>query len=247
MSFRGRLWLFFALIVIVPMIALAIVLFSLTANSETGKADAEIAQGVRTAFAVHNAETRRVRDEARRVAADPALRRSVVENRIADARTRIGELSAGMSRRSRSAHRPAGLGRTGPSSAVAPQGATIEREDGQPVAIVRVFGTRASELDNRISRSPASRGRSSAALACSTPRSAVPPRAQARRAQRAGCGRVRGRRRVPAASSGSRSPAVPTLEIAVFEPAARSRNGIRNRFLIAALLVFLVAALAAAR
>ena len=48
MSFRGRLWLFFALIVIVPMIALAIVLFSLTASSETGKADAAVAQGMRT-------------------------------------------------------------------------------------------------------------------------------------------------------------------------------------------------------
>ena len=95
MSFRGRLWLFFALIVIVPMIALAIVLFSLTANSETGKADAAIAQGVRTGFVVHNAETRRVRDEARGVAADPVLRRALVENRIADARTRIAELLGG--------------------------------------------------------------------------------------------------------------------------------------------------------
>ena len=39
-SFRGRLRLFFGLIVIVPMIALAVVLFTLTARSETGKADA---------------------------------------------------------------------------------------------------------------------------------------------------------------------------------------------------------------
>ena len=53
MSFRGRLRLFFALIVIVPMIALGIVLFALTARTETGKADAGIGTAARTALAVH--------------------------------------------------------------------------------------------------------------------------------------------------------------------------------------------------
>ena len=56
MSFRGRLRLFFGLIVIVPMIALAVVLFTLTARSETGKADAGISSGARTAFGVHLAQ-----------------------------------------------------------------------------------------------------------------------------------------------------------------------------------------------
>ena len=46
MSFRSRLLLFFMIIVIVPMIAVALVLFSITADSETGKADAAIAQGL---------------------------------------------------------------------------------------------------------------------------------------------------------------------------------------------------------
>jgi hypothetical protein len=50
-DFRARLRLFFVLLVIVPMIALAVVLFTLTARSETGKADAGISGGVRTAFA----------------------------------------------------------------------------------------------------------------------------------------------------------------------------------------------------
>jgi hypothetical protein len=49
MNFRGRLRLFFALIVIVPMLALGIVLFALTGRTETGKADAGIAAGTRTA------------------------------------------------------------------------------------------------------------------------------------------------------------------------------------------------------
>ena len=40
MSFRGRLTLFFVLIVIVPMLSVAIVLFRLISDNETGKADA---------------------------------------------------------------------------------------------------------------------------------------------------------------------------------------------------------------
>jgi diguanylate cyclase (GGDEF)-like protein len=152
MSFRARLWLFFALIVIVPMIALALVLFSLTASSETGKADAAVAQGVRTAFAVHDAESRQVRDDASRIAADPALRRALVENRDADARARIGELVGG-DVEAIEIRSPSGrlLGRAGPPNAVAAQGATIERENGEPLAVLRVFGTSASELNDRVS------------------------------------------------------------------------------------------------
>ena len=37
MSFRGRLLVFFTIIVVVPMIAVALVLFSLTEDSEHGK------------------------------------------------------------------------------------------------------------------------------------------------------------------------------------------------------------------
>ena len=58
MSFRSRLRLFFALIVIVPMIALGVVLFALTARSETGKADAGLAAGSRSATGVYREDAR---------------------------------------------------------------------------------------------------------------------------------------------------------------------------------------------
>ena len=48
MSFRGRLLVFFTIIVVIPMIAVALVLFSLTADSEHGKVDAQLASGLRT-------------------------------------------------------------------------------------------------------------------------------------------------------------------------------------------------------
>jgi len=51
MSFRTRLLLFFTIIVVVPMGAVALVLFSITSQSQLGKADARIAEGLRVAFA----------------------------------------------------------------------------------------------------------------------------------------------------------------------------------------------------
>jgi diguanylate cyclase (GGDEF)-like protein len=65
MSFRGRLRVFFTIIVIVPMVAVAAVLYRLTADSETGKADAGIAAGMRVAFSVYDSSAGR---------AEPTLR-----------------------------------------------------------------------------------------------------------------------------------------------------------------------------
>jgi diguanylate cyclase (GGDEF)-like protein len=73
MSFRGRLLLFFTIIVVIPMIAVAVVLFHLTGDSETGKADAEIAQGLRSAFAVYDADRNRARDALDPIASDARL------------------------------------------------------------------------------------------------------------------------------------------------------------------------------
>src|SRR3954452_19061482 len=72
-SFRSRLLLFFMIIVIVPMVAVALVLFSITADSETGKADAQIAQGLRAAFAIYDSDRSEARPQLARVARDSGL------------------------------------------------------------------------------------------------------------------------------------------------------------------------------
>ena len=77
MSFRGRLRIFFTIIVIVPMIALGAVLLRLAAQSETGKADAGIATGVRAALSLYGDAEARARPSLRRVARDPDLRLAV--------------------------------------------------------------------------------------------------------------------------------------------------------------------------
>src|ERR1700716_4267072 len=92
MSFRSRLLLFFMIIVIVPMIAVALVLFSITADSETGKADAAIAQGLRAAFAVYDADRNAAKGELARVARAPQLAAALAKRDPAAVRRRLDAL-----------------------------------------------------------------------------------------------------------------------------------------------------------
>ena len=93
MSFRGRLRLFFALIVIVPMIALGIVLFALTGRTETGKADAGIAAGTRTAVGIYREDIQSAQPLLRRLAGDEQLHRAIASGRPDAARRRLRELA----------------------------------------------------------------------------------------------------------------------------------------------------------
>src|SRR4051794_7560921 len=92
MSFRSRLLLFFMIIVIVPMIAVALVLFSITADSETGKADAAIAQGLRAAFAVYDGDRARARPALEQIASDPQLAAAIARRDSTAATRRLTTL-----------------------------------------------------------------------------------------------------------------------------------------------------------
>jgi diguanylate cyclase (GGDEF)-like protein len=93
MSFRSRLLLFFMIIVIVPMIAVALVLFSITADSETGKTDAAIAQGLRTAFAMYDDDRTQARDELATVARDATLAHALMRHDLAAVQARLSVLA----------------------------------------------------------------------------------------------------------------------------------------------------------
>src|SRR3954471_10586327 len=70
-SFRGRLRLFFAVIVVVPMVAVAVVLFQLLGASDTGKINSKLAEAQVAATGLFND----ARGEAQR--AVPVAERSV--------------------------------------------------------------------------------------------------------------------------------------------------------------------------
>src|SRR5438105_8923896 len=93
MSFRGRLLLFFTIIVVIPMVAVALVLFSITADSETGKADAAIAQGLRAAFAVYDGDRAQARPALEATARDPLLAAAIARHDAPATNLRLAALA----------------------------------------------------------------------------------------------------------------------------------------------------------
>jgi hypothetical protein len=151
-SFRSRLRLFFALIVVVPMTALSIILFLLTERSETGKVDAGVAAGVRTAFGAYGEAANSAAPALREVASDAELRAALRSNRDVSERMRelvrlSGEVVA-IELRSPRGELVAGAGSL---RGVAHAGAPIS-VDGRRVGVLMVSGTHAANLLTRLSR-----------------------------------------------------------------------------------------------
>lgn len=92
MSFRGRLFIFFTIIVIVPMAAVAVVLFKITSDSESGKSDARIAQGLTTALAVYQADVDRAGSALTQVARDPRMSRALATRKPRPIRLRARQI-----------------------------------------------------------------------------------------------------------------------------------------------------------
>src|SRR3954452_12315421 len=92
MSFRGRLFIFFTIIVIVPMAAVAVVLFKITSESETGKADSRIAQGLTNALAVYQADVDRAQGTLTQGAAAPRMSRALARQKERPIRLRARQI-----------------------------------------------------------------------------------------------------------------------------------------------------------
>ena len=63
MSFRGRLALFFLLIVVIPIAAIALLVVDVTRDSQAGKADARLSTGIATALAVYERDVESARGQ----------------------------------------------------------------------------------------------------------------------------------------------------------------------------------------
>lgn len=93
MSFRTRLTLFFALIVVVPMIALGVVVMRLVAESERGKADAQNSASTAALAASYERFAAKSDRDARQLAADPQLVAALAAGDRRAARARARELA----------------------------------------------------------------------------------------------------------------------------------------------------------
>src|SRR2546430_15532640 len=91
MSFRARLRLFFVLIVIVPMLSVAIVLFRLISDNETGKADAGLNANLKAARSLFLEATRRADGALEGVGSDRQLAHAPGRGEVAPARERARE------------------------------------------------------------------------------------------------------------------------------------------------------------
>src|SRR5918992_1519342 len=88
-SFRNRLRLFFVVIVIVPMIAVAVVLFQLVVESDRSQTDARLSEAQRVAFAMYEESRARAGRAAGDIAGDQQLadaldagRRPAIQGRL---------------------------------------------------------------------------------------------------------------------------------------------------------------------
>ena len=154
MSFRARLFLFFVIIVVVPMIAVALVLFSLTKDSETGKADAQIAQGLRVAFAEYSDSRADARIVLGRIARDPSLGDALAEGDARAARARVRVLARRYDAEAVAALDARGneLAAAGSREAIAAAVARPATEDGRRLGTIAVSTTSASTFARRVAR-----------------------------------------------------------------------------------------------
>ena len=243
MSFRRRLLLFFTIIVVIPMLAVALVLFSITEDSETGKADAEIAQGLRSAFFLYDAS----RDDAREflddVGGDAALAEALTDRDAPAIRSRLEALRgehAGIVTIAAYDPNRRPLAQVGADDAVAFSVASPSVSGGERIGFVGVSVTRGPDFVSEVKRMTALEARVLAGgrILGSTLGERGPAEAESGEADIAG-GDYRGR------FAAAPEPAGPTVQIGLFVDESSLRDAIADqRLLIGAILVaFLILAL----
>jgi diguanylate cyclase (GGDEF)-like protein len=142
--------LFFVLLVIVPMIALAVVLFAITSRSETGKTDAGISAGSRTAFGVYEEAAQSAEPALREVAGDRSLQTALADGSDVDSRLDALVRESGGEVVSIELYSEGGelLAQAGPPG-IAPRAAPVA-DGGRTLGILSVSVTEPAELVTRV-------------------------------------------------------------------------------------------------
>ena len=88
-SFRNRLRLFFVVIVIIPMIAVAAVLFQIVTRSEESQTDAQLSEAQRVATNLYRDSSTRANAAGRAIVEDDGLRRAIADEDSGAIETRL--------------------------------------------------------------------------------------------------------------------------------------------------------------
>lgn len=152
MSFRSRLLVFFTLIVVVPMIGVALVLFALTEDSEHGKVDSRLAGGLRTTLSFYEGARDDARVALRRIIRDDALSAALRARDDAAIKRRLTELVRADRRLTVTYVRPGGKVVAAGGTPVASARATPTTGDGKSLGTLVVGTTTPQAIAGRSAR-----------------------------------------------------------------------------------------------
>jgi diguanylate cyclase (GGDEF)-like protein len=154
MSFRTRLTSFFVVIVVGPMLAIGVLVFSLIGNSESGKTDARAAGLNAAATSVYNAAQARAQTIAGVLADEVALSKAEATGHYGAARARLTELASqvGLARVILVVGTGTPLVDVGTGAgAIAPGAATAPATNGRPAATILVSELTAAAFASELS------------------------------------------------------------------------------------------------
>src|SRR3954470_22320418 len=92
-SFRNRLRLFFFVIVVIPMLAVALVLFRLVSTSDDAEVDARVSQAQKAAIGLYDGDRARSAAAAKAIAEDAGLQDAINAGQQARIDAKLRELS----------------------------------------------------------------------------------------------------------------------------------------------------------
>src|SRR5688572_22336417 len=90
-SFRNRLRLFFVVIVVIPMIAVALVLFQIVTRSEESQTDAQLSEAQLVARNFYRESATRANAAGREIVGDAGLREAIADEDPARIQARLDE------------------------------------------------------------------------------------------------------------------------------------------------------------
>ena len=133
-SFRNRLRLFFVIIVVIPMIAVAAVLFQIVTRSEESQTDAQLSEAQRVARNLYRESAGRANAAGREIVADQRLREAIADKEPARIESRLDDAARKANAR-RVLLQLDGPGRFefGDEPGVAPARNAIVDQDGKPL------------------------------------------------------------------------------------------------------------------
>jgi diguanylate cyclase (GGDEF)-like protein len=150
-SFRARLTLFFVLIVVLPMAAVAILVTEVASESQSGKSDARLATAVQTALSLYRDGVDAATEGARQAGRDPALAEALRSGDAAAAQEAVRRLSDELDVASLTVEDPSGrrLASAGAEDTVATSEIEMRGPEG-PIGTVAAAGLRADAYVDEI-------------------------------------------------------------------------------------------------